>query len=74
MADEVRIAVCAFELEISVVRREPDIQHLRNGYPAITKNQRARRLLPAMACVTLDADAEQPRLRHLIYRQIFARS
>jgi hypothetical protein len=40
----------------------------------VTNNQRAWRLLAAMACVALDTDAEQPLLRHLIHRTTLARS
>src|SRR5437870_3279351 len=66
VADEIRVTVCAFQLEISVVGRQPGVQYLRDGYPMVTKNERAWRLLAAMACVALDADAEQPLFRHLI--------
>ena len=74
VADEIRITVCAFQLEISVVGRQPGVEYLRDGYPMVTKNQRAWRLLAAMACVALDTDAEQPLFRHLIHRTILARS
>jgi hypothetical protein len=74
VADELRITVCAFQLEISVVGRQPDVQYLRDGYPTVTKNQRAWRLVAAMARVALDTDAEQPLLRHLIHRTTLARS
>jgi hypothetical protein len=40
----------------------------------VTNNQRAWRLLTAMACVALDTDAEQPLFRHLIHRTTLARS
>jgi hypothetical protein len=68
VADEIRITVCAFQLEISVVRRQPGVEYFRDGYPTTTKNQRAWRLLAAMACVALNIDAEQPLFRHLIHR------
>jgi hypothetical protein len=67
VADEIRITVCAFQLEISVVGRQPGVEYLRDGYPMVTKNERAWRLLAAMACVALDADAEQTLFRHLLW-------
>jgi len=74
VADEIRITVCAFQLEISVVGRQPRVEYLSDGYPMVTKNQLAWRLLAAMACVALDTDAEQPLFRHLIHRTTSARS
>ena len=65
MADEIRITVCAFQLEISVVGRQPGVEYLRDGYPMVTKNQRAWRLLAAMAGVTLDANAEEAFFRQV---------
>jgi hypothetical protein len=73
VADEIRISVCAFQLEISVVGGQPGVEYLRDGYPTGTKNQRARRLLAAMACIALDTDAEHSLLRHLIHRTTLAR-
>jgi len=74
VADEIRITVCAFQLEISIVGRQPGVEYLRDGYPMVTKNQLAWRLLAAMACVALNTDAEQPLFRHLIHRTTLARS
>jgi hypothetical protein len=74
VADEIGITVCAFQLEIPVIGRKPGVEYLRDGYPMVTKNQRAWRLLAAMACVTLDTDAEQPLFRHLTHRTTLARS
>jgi hypothetical protein len=71
VADEIRITVCAFDLEISVVGRQPGVEYLRDGYPMVTKNQHAWRLLAAMACVALNTDAEQPLFRHRIHRTTF---
>jgi len=66
VADEIRITVCAFQLEISVVGRQPGVEYLRDGYPTVTKNQRAWRLLAAVARMTLDANAKQLPLNHRI--------
>jgi hypothetical protein len=74
VADEIRITVCAFQLEISGVGRQPGIEYLRDEYPMVTKNHRAWRLLAAMARVALNTDAEQPLVRHLIHRMTLARS
>ena len=40
----------------------------------LTENQRAWRLLAAMARIALDTDAELPLFRHLIHRTTLARS
>src|SRR5438105_12644231 len=74
VADEIRITVCAFQLEISVLGRQPGVDYFRDGYPTVAKNQCAWRLLAAMACVALDTDAEQPLFRHLIHRTTLVRS
>jgi len=74
VADEIRITVCAFQLEISVVGRQPGVEYLRDGYPMVTKNQHAWHLLAAMACVALDTDTEEPLFRHLIHRTRLSRS
>ena len=65
MADEIRIAVCASQLEVPVVGRQPRVEHFREGDAAISKNQRAWRLLAAMAGVALDSNAEERFFRHL---------
>jgi hypothetical protein len=40
-------------------------EHLRDSDATVTKNQRAWRLLAAMACVALDIHIEQALFRHL---------
>ena len=59
MADEIRITVCAFQLEVPVAGCQPRVEHFRNGDAPVTEDQRAWRLLAAMAGVTLDANAEE---------------
>ena len=59
MADEIRITVCAFQLEVPVVGCQPCVEHFRNGDAPVTEDQRVWRLLAAMAGVTLDANAEE---------------
>ena len=59
MADEICIAVCTLQFEIPVVGRQPRVEHFRDGDATISKNQRAWRLLAAMAGVALDANAEE---------------
>src|SRR5436190_7923173 len=66
VANEICITVGGFQLEIPVVRRQPRVEYLRDGHPPITENQRAWRLLAAMAGVALDTDAEQP-----LFSQLF---
>jgi hypothetical protein len=58
--DEIRVTICASQLEISVVGCQPGVQDLRDGYPTVAENQRAWPLLAAMTRVTLDTDAEKP--------------
>ena len=65
MADEIRITVRAFQLEISVVGRQPGVEYHRYRYSMVTKNQRAWRLLAAMAGVALDTNAEEPFFRQV---------
>src|SRR3989442_11570967 len=65
VADEIRITVFAFQLEISVVGRKPRVEHLRDGDAPVSKNQCAWRLLATMAGVALDTNT-QPLFRHRI--------
>jgi hypothetical protein len=74
VANEIRITVCASQLEISVVGRQPGVEYLRDGYPTVTKNQRAWRLLAAMAGVALNTNAKQPLFTHLIHHTTLVRS
>ena len=59
MADQIRVAVCAFQLEVPVVGCQPRVEYFCNGDTPVTEDQRAWRLLAAMAGVTLDANAEE---------------
>jgi hypothetical protein len=59
VADQIRVAVCAFQLEVPVVGCQPRVEHFRNGDTPVTEDQRAWRLLAAMAGVALDANAEE---------------
>ena len=54
MADEVRITVGAFQLEVPVVGCQPRVEHFRNGDAPVTEDQRPWRLLAAMTGVTFD--------------------
>jgi dihydrofolate reductase len=65
VAHEIRIAVCALQLEVPVIGRQPRVDHLRDHDATASKNQCAWRLLAAVACVALDTDAEEPFFRHL---------
>lgn len=66
MADEIRVAVRASRFEVPVVGRQPRVEHSRDGDATISKNQRAWRLLAAVACIALDANAKQLPLSHQI--------
>ena len=59
MADQIRVAVCAFQLEVPVVGCQPRVEYFRNGDAPVIEDQRAWRLLAAMAGVTLDANVEE---------------
>ncbi len=59
MADEIRVAVCTFQLEVPVVGCQPRVEHFRNGDAPVSEDQRAWSLLAAMAGVALDAKAEE---------------
>jgi hypothetical protein len=62
--DEIRVAIRAPQFEVPVVGREPRVDYFGYGDAKVSKNQRARRLLAAMAGVALDADRELPLFRH----------
>jgi hypothetical protein len=64
VTDEIRVTVCAFEFEISIVGREPSVDHLRDGDATVTEDQRAWRLLAPMAGVALDTNGENALSRH----------
>ena len=66
MADEIRIAICGFEFEVPVVGRQPCIEHLSDIDASVSKDQRAWRLLAAMAGVAFDANSEGALILHLI--------
>ncbi len=59
VADEIRVAVCTFQLEVPVVGCQPRVEHFRNGDAPVSEDQRAWSLLAAMAGVALDAKAEE---------------
>jgi len=64
MANDIRIAVVASQVEVPVVRCQPRVDNLRDGDSTVSENQRAWRLLAAMARVTLDANGEEPLFMH----------
>jgi hypothetical protein len=66
VANDVRIAVGACELEVPVVGREPRVENLRDADATVTKNQCTWCLLAAMASVALDADTKEPLPMHSI--------
>src|SRR5712692_3721553 len=66
MANEVCIAVCAPQFEVPVVGRQPRVDNIRDGDATVSKNQRAWRLLAAVACITLDAKSEELLFIHSI--------
>jgi hypothetical protein len=73
VANEIRIAVCAAHFEVPVLGREPGVDNLGDVDATVLKNQRAWRLLAAMACVTLNTNTEQPLFRHSIHHRTTTR-
>ena len=59
MADQIRIAVCGLQLEVPVVGCQPRVEYFRNADAPVTEDQRAWRLLAAMAGIALDTSALQ---------------
>jgi hypothetical protein len=66
VANQIRIAVCASQFEVPVLGREPGVDHLSDVDATVPEDQRAWRLLAAMACVALNTDTEEPLFRHPI--------
>jgi hypothetical protein len=66
VTDEIGVTVFACEFEISIVKREPSVDHLRDGDATVTEDQRAGRLLAPMAGVALDTNGENALSRHPI--------
>ena len=64
MADDIRVAVRASQFEVPVVGRQPRVDNLGNGDATVLEDQRARRLLAAVAPVALDANGEKPLIGH----------
>ncbi len=65
MTDQIRVAVGAFQLEVPMVGCQPRIEHFRNRDAPITEDERAWRLLAAMAGIALDANAEEAFFRQV---------
>jgi hypothetical protein len=53
VAHEIRIAVGTSQFEVPVLGCQPRIEHFRDSNATVTKNERAGRLLSAMAGVAL---------------------
>jgi hypothetical protein len=66
VADEIRIAVRASQLEISVVGRQPRVDHLGDVDATGLEYQRAGCLLAAVAGVALDANDEERLVGHAL--------
>jgi hypothetical protein len=66
VAEEIRVAVRASQFQAPVVGRKPRVEHFRDGDPMISKNQYAWRLLAAMTCMAVDANAKRLLLSHRI--------
>ena len=65
VADEIRVAIGTSQLEVPVLWCQPRIEHLGDGDATVTKDQRAWRLLAAMAGVAFNANSEEALITHL---------
>ena len=65
VADQIRIAIGTSQLEVPVLWCKPRIEHFGDGDATVTKDQRAWRLLAAMAGVAFDANSEEALILHL---------
>ena len=65
MAHEIRIAIRASQFEVPVLGCQPCVKYLDDVDASVSKDQRAWRLLAAMAGVAFDTNSEG-RLMHLI--------
>ena len=63
VTDKIRVVVCASQFEVPMVRRQPRVDNIRDGDATLTQNERARRLLAAVAGVALDIDTKQALFR-----------
>ena len=59
MAHEIRIAIRASQFEVPVLGSQPRVKYLDDVDASVSKDQRAWRLLAAMAGIALDANAEE---------------
>jgi hypothetical protein len=66
VADEIRVAVRASQLEVPAVGRQPRVEQFRNGNAPVTQDQRAWHLLAAVACIAFDANADRLSVSHRI--------
>ena len=65
MADDVNVTVMAFDLEITVIRRQPAVEDLHHIHSPFVDNQRARRFFTAMTAVTFDAKGHGSIMKHV---------
>jgi hypothetical protein len=66
VAHEISIAVGTSQFEVPVLGCQPRIEHFRDSDATVTKNQRAGRLLSAVASVALHTNREWGLVLHQI--------
>ena len=59
VGDIVLVVICASQLEVPVVGRQPRVEQVRDGDAPASKNQRPWRLLAAVACIALDTNTQR---------------
>jgi hypothetical protein len=52
-------SIFPFQCEVPMVRRKPRVESFHNRSSTVRENQRARRLLASVSCVTFDADLKE---------------
>jgi hypothetical protein len=65
-ADEICVAVRASQFEVPAIGRQPRVEQFRNRNAPVTQDQRAWRLLAAVACIAFDANANRLSVSHRI--------
>ena len=73
MAHEIRIAISASQFEVPVVGCQPCVEYLDDVDASVSKDQRAWRLLAAMAGVAFDSNSEGAFIMHLIIATLMVR-
>ena len=61
VTQDVEIAVSVLHLEVTMIGREPSVEHLGDFNLPIAHSETARRFFSAMACITLNMRSQEGR-------------